>query len=385
MTAGCLLLWRLLSQVPIVYISGRFIFLRSGLLSLNPPGFFSSIGAGSLPFERYSVGNLGIAPYVTALVIVSLVAAISSRARAVSLARWTAGVALILAFAAAWEWTMLIQSTQVLPQDLDAVSRSIVCLELTGGTALTIFIAQTIDEHGYGFGYGAVLLFALGASIDQLHRLADYLAVLSVERVYAPAFVWAGVWIAVAGLTVGMLLAFRRLSLPDAGKRRRPVTLEMRFLTPGVLRPPQFTFAVLSLPAILARYYPPTSGIAILTHDLSPYGVNLWAAALLVAVELSLIVFFAWFVAAYDWRLMTAAASLRPHAIRLALLSGAGLALVIVGAPIADHILTTRVGQLIPLSAADTVLIVAVVLFIVRAIEGHRATAPYQASPSGLP
>lgn len=382
----CLALWRLLDQVAVVDLSGRLIYTRNGLLDSNAPGLFSAIGINSIPFAPYSIGSFGIAPYVTALVIVSVIAAMSARVRGMALARWTAGLALAFAFVGAQSWTGLMQSAGIFAPTLDPASRAVVSLELTAGTAVMILLAHTLDEHGYGFGYGAVLLYAVGAFIDQIYRVAGYMPVLSVEHVYSPVFVWAGVWIVMAALTVGMLLAFRRLSLPVSRSRRgAAATVEMRFLTPGVLRPPQFTFAVLALPGILARYYPPTSGIAFLADNLSPYSLQLWAAALFVALELSLIVFFAWFVAACDWRLMPGVASLRPHAMRLALLSGAGLALIIVLTPIADHILTLRVGQLIPLSAADGVLITAVVLLFYHGIEGRRAVPPYETSAAGLP
>src|SRR5207253_8870404 len=98
-----------------------------------------------------------------------------------------------------------------------------------------------------------------------------------------------------------------------------------------------------------------------------------------------LLVRFALFVTAIDDRLMPMPPRLGPAVIRLAVLGGVFLALAVIAIPVADRLLTPAAGLAIPISGADVLLVVAVVLFAVRAIEGYRPVVPFTASPSGLP
>src|SRR5207237_8123604 len=71
--------------------------------------------------------------------------------------------------------------------------------------------------------------------------------------------------------------------------------------------------------------------------------------------------------------------------VRLALVGGVFLALIVVGTPVADDLATGWAGTLIPMSGFDTLLLVAVILIVVRTIEGHTRVVLFTASPTGLP
>jgi uncharacterized Tic20 family protein len=61
------------------------------------------------------------------------------------------------------------------------------------------------------------------------------------------------------------------------------------------------------------------------------------------------------------------------------------LALAAVAVPVANHYLSAAAGALIPLSGLNVLLMVAVIVAVVRAIEGHESVAPFTVSPTGLP
>ena len=82
---------------------------------------------------------------------------------------------------------------------------------------------------------------------------------------------------------------------------------------------------------------------------------------------------------------MAVPANLRRHVARLALIGGLFLALVIVVAPVADHLVTGAAGRVIPMSGVEVLLVAALVLMTIRSIEGHRTVAPFTRSPTGLP
>ena len=381
-TAMCLVIWRLLLQTTVIAVPG--VYLYRLIAADQPP---SLIGPNSLPFERLSVGDMGIGPYIAALVIISLVRCVSRRMVTMSLERWAVAIGVMLSFAGAFGWTSLMQSVGTMPNAMDPALRTVVCLELAGGTAVMIFLAHTLDEHGLGFGYGPFLLFALGPFADQIYRLYYSVAILRVEGLYAPLVIWTSLFLGVAIVGIALLLAVRRVEQAPMGKKTsHSKPAELRLMTPGVLRPPQFAFAILSLPALLAPYYVANTPIWMLADSLSPYGPDRAVSVAFMIVELGLVVFFAWFVAAYDWSLMPASRHLRGHVLRLGLLSGAAIAVLVVIVPIVNHALTERTGGVpMPLSGADTLLLVAVVLLTLRSLEGHPPVAPLTASPVGIP
>lgn len=383
-TVGCLVLWRLLLQIPILDVTQGFLRIRTqGLIA---PGFFAAIGYPSLPVAAYSAGEVGIGPYVAAIVITSLAQCARPELRRMSLERWTAAVGLALAFGQSYGWAVLVQSSGALPAGTDWTMRLVISLELTAGTAITILLANTLDERGLGFGYGAVLLFALGALGIEVHRIADSLSTLTVEGMYRPLEIWAAFTVGVVVAAIAILLALRRMTAPARkGRAKDFAPVGLRLMMSGVMRPAQFAFAIASLPAIASQFYPATSAVARFAYSWSAYSQNRWVGIAFVSTEAALVIFFAYFVAAYDWALLPGGAEHRPHAIRLSLLGGLMLAVLVVAAPVADHVLTQRAGYVIPVSGADLLLVVAVVLIIVRLIEGQRLIAPYTASASRLP
>jgi len=173
-TGLCLVAWRALDQIAITGPRGQSIQLFQGI-------------GGGVPFARYSLGSVGIGPYIFGLVVLSLLPAISGRVWAMqktaegrsSLRRWTIALAVLLAFAQAYSITELIQNTRVGMwfAPLDWLTRLVMCLELVGGTVIVILLADVIDEFGLGFGYAAFLFFALRPVALQIHRLGDYAAV----------------------------------------------------------------------------------------------------------------------------------------------------------------------------------------------------------------
>ena len=377
-TAVCLVVWRLLDQISVIDIQRQFIERRLELYS--QPGFFAAIGQNSVIFNAYSLGAEGIGPYVNALIIVNLLALVSARVRdATDLRRLTAALALLLALGQAYGWTVLGQNVGALPGAMDWSSRLFVCIQLTGGTAVMIMVAGALDEFGLGFGYGAWILYALAYVAGGVHRLAGYLAATpSVEALYRPLAVWA---IFTVGLTVGVVavvLAVRRLSVD--GK-----TIELRLLNSGVYRPPQFAFAVMFLPTVLANYNIQRSGAQWFVANWNQYGASPWLDAAYVVIEATLVMLFAVFATAVDFGTVRAPRAASPHVLRLAVISGLLLAFVVVATPEAAHFTSIAAGALIEFSGFAVAVVVVVVLTVVRAIEGYRTVVPLTAAPLGIP
>ena len=384
-TAGCLVLWRLLDQIPVTDVAGNFLSAR--LNASHGTGFFAAIGPQSLPVAGYSVGFLGIGPYITALMVVSVAAGMSSRIRAHDLRRWTCGLALLLALAQAYSWTLLVGSGGGMAPGIDWFARLTVCLELVGGTAVMILVAGLMDELGLGFGWGAPIFFALGPLAFEVHRLAGYFTTWpSTEALYRPLLVWAGFSIGVTIAGVAVLLAVRRVSAPALTGSARAAETELAVVTSGVLRPSVFGFGIVFMPAVIANQYASVSvGAKWFAANWFPYAGAVWLEVAYVALQAGMVVLFAIFVAHADTFLVETPRWAYRHIVRLALVGGVFLALIVVVTPVADDLATGWAGTLIPMSGFDTLLLVAVILIVVRTIEGHTRVVLFTASPTGLP
>lgn len=257
----------------------------------------------------------------------------------------------------------------------------IVCLQLTGGSVVAIMLADAIDEWGLGFGYGAWILYALGYIATEVHRLAGYLASTpSGEALYRPLFIWAVATVGVVAAGVAVLLAVRRLAINGS-------EVDIRLMTPGVFRPAQFALAVMFIPSIFANYYVATNPNAghWLSANWALFGGNVWLDAVYGVVEAAVIVLFALFATTVDYLTVPTPTAAVQYWTRLAVLGGAFLALATVGVRVVVHFLTPWPETPIPVSGFDVVFVTAVILAVVRAIDGFRATPPYTVTPLGVP
>jgi preprotein translocase subunit SecY len=393
-TAVCIVIWRVLDQISVVDVMRLFIHNRLDLYS--QPGFFAAIGPNSIRFSAYSIGYLGISPYVQVLVVMSLVPAISNRIKSliadprglVRYRRWIRALALLWALAAAYGWTKLAWNAGALPENIDWSARLIICLQLTAGTAVLIMLADALDDFGLGFGYGALIFYALGFVAAEVHRIGEYLAATpDVEALYRPLAISAASTVGLTAAGVAVLLAVRRIPSPFEDERKRGARLDIRLLTSGVFRPPQLAFTVMVLPSLLANYFAQGNPqlATWFTINWGAYGATPWLDLVYLVVEATFVVLAALFVTYIDFQLRPAPPPTYPHVMRLALLGGLLLALAVIAVPVANHFLTMSAGALIPVSGADVLLVVAVILAVVRSIEGHKTVVPFTLSPTGLP
>src|SRR5260370_6319849 len=109
-TALCLATWRALEYVPVTGLNPDFIDAR--LLSLRLASPIHAIGAGP-PFANYSIAFIGLTPYITALMVMTLIEGISARVHAIGrtpegwlrLQRWTRAIAIALAAGQTYVWS----------------------------------------------------------------------------------------------------------------------------------------------------------------------------------------------------------------------------------------------------------------------------------------
>jgi preprotein translocase subunit SecY len=393
-TAGCILAWRLLLEVPLGLVPPAFIEVRLQVFSGS--GWFASIGAHSVPLGAYSIGVMGLGPYINALVITSLARVISARVDLITsapggglrLMRWIRALTVLLAAGQAYGFTVLFQNVGALPTVLDWSSRLAICLQLTAGTAILLLIADVLDEHGLAFGNGALLLFAVQPVGTEAHRIADYIAYgPSFEALLKPFAIAAVFAVAMTAGTIAMWLAVRRVVMQKDGKGSGTQAIFLRLLASGVLRPPLFAVAIMFIPRILANYYTSTDSelAAWIRVNWTPRGPDPWVSVLYVAIESLLVIGFAYFVTAIDLR-PAGIPGQAVHALnRLVLIGGAGLALLTVVAPSLAEAATRSAGQAIPIDGLEVAFAAVMILITVRIVERRTAPPELAVSPRYLP
>ena len=380
-TGLCLAVWRGLEQIAVPDLNGNVISARLQLVDTSD--LIHAIGSG-ISLAPYSIVAIGITPYIYALIVVFLVHVISKRVRETGstqegqlrLRRWTRALAAALALGQAYGWTVLLQSGGSFSPQMGWFPRLVVMLELTGGTMIIVFLADLIDEFGLGFGYGALLIFALGPVATEVHRMADTFALApSAEALYRPFGVWAVFSIGLVAATVAVLLAVRRVVLVSDKKGQPGKPVGLKLLMSGAIRPPLFAQAVMFMPVILLNYVAASNpGLAGLANQWSPYGVNPWIDIVYVVVEVALVVGFAFFIVAVEFPSAQTPRPLTANINRLTFIGAGFLALAVGVVPVVERIASGAAGRAFSMSGFDAVLVAAVILAAVTSLERSGAT-----------
>jgi preprotein translocase subunit SecY len=382
-TGLCLLVWRALEQVIVVGVDQNAISAR--LQFVNNSDLLHAIGTG-IALSQYSIVAMGISPYIYALLIVFLLHVISKRVRAMEstpdgrlrLRRWTRALAIALALGQAYGLSVFLQEGGGLQAQMQWFPRLVIVLELTTGTMILVFLADVIDQFGLGFGYGALLIYALFPVANEMHRLAATVSSApSVEALYKPLAVWVAFSIGVVTATAAVILAVRRVLLISDKKKNSGSPVELKLLMSGAVRPPLFALAVLSLPVSVASSVAASNpGLAQLAYQWSPFGVNPWVDLAYVVVEAVLVMAFVYLIVAVEFPGPRTPPDLKAHINRLTFIGGAFLALAVSVLPVLERIASGAAGTTISMSGYDAVLVTAVILAIVASLEGSDASRP---------
>lgn len=164
LTIGILLLIRLGTQFPVPGINLTYYkewFQRNNQGFLN---LFSAFSGGS--FEKFSLFALGITPYITASIILQLLAVVFPSLEEMrrdgeygkkKLEWLNRAAAVLLAFLESLAMAVSFGKTGILP-DLNVFRIGIIVLFLTAGTAILIAAGELITHSGIGNGISMVLM-----------------------------------------------------------------------------------------------------------------------------------------------------------------------------------------------------------------------------------
>ncbi|MCH8128537.1 MAG: preprotein translocase subunit SecY [Acidobacteria bacterium] len=281
-------------------------------------GVLNLFSGGAL--TRLSVFALGIMPYITASIILQLLAVVIPRLQALQeegetgrkvITQWTRYLTVIIALLQATGFSFLFHSGQLtggidLIPDYTIRNVVIIVITMTAGTALLMWFGELITQRGIGNGMSLLIFISIVSQIpSQLGILLNS----------SPT----GVFILIVGtmvlLTVGILFI-------EQGQRRIPVQfskrvrgrkvmggnttyIPMKVNMAGVI-PVIFATSIMYFPALLASVLPPTGwGNAVrnwindnlLSTTGGGFSPSLWYIALLAL----LVVFFTYFYTAIQF------------------------------------------------------------------------------------
>jgi preprotein translocase subunit SecY len=250
-TIGALLLFRLGSNIPIAGLS-----LQNGLLS-------------TFAVERVSILALNLIPYLSAAILIQLVAMVWGRLNALQrageagrrrIARYTLVLTLVLATFQAFGIASAMENISGLvaePGDWFLVSTT---ASMVGGVFFLIWLSELINRHGIGNGLAVILAVSIVVALP-----ADVARVIEVLRTGAASanlvLFHVVFWVAFVALIVRIESARQNIPLEFAarqvGKRllpRRNAVLPIKLNSAGLLIPVTVAPWLWSLPLAIGAF-----------------------------------------------------------------------------------------------------------------------------------
>jgi preprotein translocase subunit SecY len=281
-------------------------------------GVLNLFSGGAL--TRLSVFALGIMPYITASIILQLLAVVIPKLQALQeegetgrkvITQWTRYLTVILALLQATGFSFLFHSGQLsggidLIPDYTIRNVVIIVATMTAGTALLMWFGELITQRGIGNGMSLLIFISI------ISQIPSQLGILQAS---SPTGVFILILTVMILLTVGILFI-------EQGQRRIPVQfskrvrgrkviggntnyIPMKVNMAGVI-PVIFATSIMYFPALLASVLPPTGWGAtvrdwinnhLLRSSGGGFSPSLWYIALLAL----LVVFFTYFYTAIQF------------------------------------------------------------------------------------
>src|SRR5215207_4019615 len=178
-TLGALILFRLLSFVPIPGIDPRAMAALYETQSGGVLDFFNTFSGGAL--ERMSIVALGVMPYITASIVVQLGAAIYEPLKQLKkegetgrkkLNQYTRYLTVLLTMVQGWFIATGLEglgASQGIPAVVEPgmLFRVAATISLVGGTLFLMWIGEQITSRGIGNGVSLIIMAGIVASLPQ--------------------------------------------------------------------------------------------------------------------------------------------------------------------------------------------------------------------------
>ncbi len=270
-TLAIFALYRLGSVIPVPGVSlARVKEFADAASQQGFVGLLNLFSGGAL--TRMSVFALGIMPYITASIILQLLAVVIPKLQALQdegehgqkvITQWTRYVTVILALLQSMGFTFLFHSGQLtngvdLVPDFTTRNIILIVVTMTAGTALLMWMGELITQRGIGNGMSLLIFVSIVSQIPSQ---------LGILRVNSQPYQFIVILAVMLALTVGIIFI-------EQGQRRIPVQFSRRVRGRKVLGgqstyiplkvnmagviPVIFATSIMYFPALMASVLPPT-------------------------------------------------------------------------------------------------------------------------------
>jgi len=276
-TAGSLILWRLLAALPVPIANSDLVAAEFQRTTVHGP---LALIAGP-PIEGLSVVAMGLEPFLDAFVIFWFLGVVSSEIREArsdekKLWRYLAWLTVALASFRAFGLTV-----SILKGHAGAVTSSAglaTILVLIGGTMGLFAMGRMIDRFGLPRGYGVWLLFGVGSLLEGVHSIARFVD-KDVNDPTLPMVIGLYGLISIV-LAASAILAFDgvrqvRLRRTRRNKDALEKALPFHLLIGGVIVPVVMASLVINFPLLLLELFlgMPTQQAIVYWSPISPHWV----------------------------------------------------------------------------------------------------------------
>lgn len=170
-SVALLAVYRIGSFVPVPGVDAVGLAQQLGIDGGNLFGFLNLFTGGAL--ERFTVFAQGVSPYITASIVMNLLAVVIPSLEKLSkegpegqkiIAKYTRYATVVLALIQAVGTTMMAKSWGV-TTDSTFFSLSLITLTLTAGTMFTVWLGEKISEKGIGNGISLLIFVNIVAGM----------------------------------------------------------------------------------------------------------------------------------------------------------------------------------------------------------------------------
>ncbi len=310
-TLGVLAVYRLGGFIPLPGVDSAAIAEFFSKNSNNLFGLYNTFVGGAL--QRASIFSLGIMPYISASIIIQIMATVIPTLQAwqkqgnegkLRLTKWTRIVTIIITAMQAWgvaTWLGAQTTPSGIPLLAPDVSKLgftlLTVITLTTGTLLIMWMGEQITARGIGNGISLIIFIGIMATVPSA-VMSEWDLIMTGERSIPMLVVILGIVLIVTTFIIFVDQGIRRIPLqsPKRVVGRKVMGGQASFLpfkvnTAGVM-PVIFASAIMFVPTQLASFFP---------HLTAAQAVGRWFLPdhyVYMTVFVFLIVFFSYFYTA---------------------------------------------------------------------------------------
>jgi len=376
-----LLLYRIGAQIPVPFLSPDLATSMSQATQGSILEYLNILSGGA--FAQATLFALGVSPYITASIVIQLLAVAIPALERLSkegeegkkkLNQITRYVTVALALITAIGYYMMLRtgmgSGTAYITDTGVFAAFVIIACYCAGSSLVMWLAEKINENGIGNGISLILfinIISRGPAI--VDSLIKYVTGQATEKL------WTGILIGVGGLVIGIGMIILIVFINDS-ERRIPVqyakkvvgrkmyggqssTLPIKLNNTGVM-PIIFASSIVSLPATIGMFF--TKKNAFWTGFFDLFATDSWLYAVLTLV---LIIAFAYFYILISFNPVEVSNNLKKN--------GGSIPGIRPGKPTSDYI--TKVLNRITLIGAIFLAIIAVFPMVINLFTNNAMSA----------